>query len=154
MKNSLEKLQTLVINDFIKMTERIANGKTNILDLGLEEMTFYRGEIHMIKMAGDNPGIFISEMARKFNITRAVVAKTVGKLQQRGFLLKEEDPADRKRLRLFLTEKGKQAYILHNDYHQKFDRPLFAYIESLSQDNLRIIQEFLKHANKLIENHF
>jgi hypothetical protein len=30
----MEKLQTHVINDFIRMTERIANGKTNVLDLG------------------------------------------------------------------------------------------------------------------------
>jgi DNA-binding MarR family transcriptional regulator len=150
----LAKLQTLVINDFIKMTERIANGKTNILDFGSDEMTFYRGEIHMLKMTGDCPGIFISEMARNFNVTRAVVAKTVGKLERRGFLVKEEDLTDKKRLCLFLTEKGKEAYALHNEYHQKFDRPLFAYLESLSDDNLEIIQEFLKHANGLIENHF
>lgn len=26
----------------------IANGKTNVLDFGSDEMTFYRGEIHMI----------------------------------------------------------------------------------------------------------
>ncbi|WP_243002629.1 MarR family transcriptional regulator [Lachnotalea glycerini] len=71
------------------MTEQIANGKTKILDFGLEEMQFYRGEIHMIKMVGDHPGIFISEMARGFNVTRAVVAKTVRKLEVHGFLEKK-----------------------------------------------------------------
>ncbi len=150
----MEKLQTLIINDFIKMTEQIANGKTNVLDFGMEDMTFYRGEIHMIKMVGDCPGIFISEMARNFSVTRAVVAKTVRKLEERGFLTKEEDMQDKKRLRLFLTDKGKQAYELHQEYHQKFDRPLFAYLESLSDSDLRVIQEFLKHANSLIQNHF
>ena len=150
----MENIQILVVNDFIKMTERIANGKTNVLNFGTEEMTFYRGEIHMIKMVGDQPGVFISEMARIFNITRAVVAKTIGKLEKRGFLVKEEDPEDKKRLRLFLTEKGTQAYKLHQEYHQKFDRPLFTYLESLSDENLFVLQEFLQHANKLIENHF
>ncbi len=150
----MEGLQKLVINDFIQMTERIANGKTNLLDFGLEEMTFYRGEIHMIKMIGDHPGIFISEMARNFNITRAVVAKTVRKLEERGFLEKKEDVEDKKRLCLFLTEKGELAYKLHNQYHQEYDRPLFAYLESLNENELHIIQGFLKHANALIENHF
>ncbi|MBB6215407.1 DNA-binding MarR family transcriptional regulator [Anaerosolibacter carboniphilus] len=150
----MEKLQNLVIHDFIRMTERIANGKTNVLHFGSEEMTFYRGEIHMIKMVGDCPGIFISEMARNFNITRAVVAKTIRKLEERGFLNKEEDAKDRKRLRLFLTEKGKRAYALHHEYHQTFDRPLFAYLESLDDNELRVLQEFLKHANSLVENHF
>lgn len=150
----MSKLSNQLINDFIKMTERIANGKMNVLDFGSEDMTFYRGEIHMIKMVGDYPGIFISEMARKFNITRAVVAKTVRKLEQRGFIKKEEDSEDKKRLNLFLTNKGRQAYELHNKYHQKFDRPLFAYVESLNEADLRVIQEFLKHANQLIKNHF
>lgn len=150
----MEKLQKLVINDFIQMTERIANGKTNILDFGLEEMQFYRGEIHMIKMVGDYPGIFISEMARKFNITRAVVAKTVRKLEEHGFLEKKEDVEDKKRFCLFLTQKGEMAYKLHNQYHQDYDRPLFTYLESLNDNELHIIQEFLKHANALIENHF
>ncbi|WHH58713.1 MarR family transcriptional regulator [Petroclostridium sp. X23] len=150
----MSELSNLVINDFIKLTEQIANGKTNVLDFGSEDMTFYRGEIHMLKMVGDHPGIFISEMARSFNITRAVVAKTVRKLEERGFLVKREDIEDKKRLCLFLTEQGKRAYVLHDEYHQKFDRPLFAYLEGLKETDLRIIQEFLMHANRLIENHF
>lgn len=150
----MSELSNRVINDFIKMTERIANGKTNVLDFGSEEMTFYRGEIHMIKMVGDHPGIIISEMARNFNVTRAVVAKTVRKLEKRGLLVKEEDTEDKKRLRLYLTGKGKEAYTLHHEYHQEFDRPLFTYLESLNDRDLQIIQEFLKHANSLIENHF
>ncbi len=150
----MEKLQTLVINDFIRMTEHIANGKTNVLDFGSEEMTFYRGEIHMIKMVGDHPGVFISEMARSFHVTRAVVAKTVRKLEERDFLIKKEDSQDKKRLCLFLTKKGKIAYELHHQYHQEFDRPLFVYLDGLNDQELHTIQEFLKHANALIENHF
>jgi DNA-binding MarR family transcriptional regulator len=143
-----------IINEFITMTEKIANGKTNQLDFGEQDMQFYRGEIHMIKMIGDNPGIFISEMARNFNVTRAVVAKTVHKLELRDLLLKEEDKEDKKRLRLFLTDKGKKAYELHQKYHKQFDRPLFDYLEGLKENELSIIQEFLKHANHLVENHF
>ena len=45
--------KTLVVNDFIRLTERVANGKMNVLNFGSEDMTFYRGEIHMIKMVGD-----------------------------------------------------------------------------------------------------
>lgn len=40
----MRKLQKLVINDFIQMAERIANGRADVLDFGLEEMKFYRGE--------------------------------------------------------------------------------------------------------------
>ncbi|GAB6087486.1 MarR family winged helix-turn-helix transcriptional regulator [Alkaliphilus crotonatoxidans] len=142
-----------VINSFIQLTEKIANGKTNVLELG-EEMIFYRGEIHMLKLVGDQPGIYISEMARSFNITRAVVAKTVGKLAKRGMLTKEEDPHDKKRLKLFLTEKGQEAYRLHHEYHQSQDQAMFDFLDDLSNKELSVLKEFLGHAHQLIQNHF
>ncbi|MEM8860231.1 MAG: MarR family transcriptional regulator [Chloroflexota bacterium] len=147
-------LRLSVRNDFINITERIANGKSTLLNLGSEELTFYRGEIHLLKMVGDYPGIFTSEVARNFNVTRAVISKTALKLEARGFLRKEEDTVDKRRLRLFLTGKGKEAYQLHDEHHQKTDRPLFDYLESLNLHELQTIETFLKHANSLIENHF
>ena len=146
--------KTLVVNDFIRLTERVANGKMNVLNLGSEDMTFYRGEIHMIKMVGDYPGIFISEMARNFNITRAVVAKTIHKLEERGLIQKIEDEIDKKRLCLYLTDKGKEAYQLHQEYHKEYDSPLFDYLDTLNSDELELIQTFLKHANDLVNHHY
>ncbi|MEM7336769.1 MAG: MarR family transcriptional regulator [Chloroflexota bacterium] len=150
----MSDLKTSVRNDFIQMTERIANGKNNVMNFGSEEMTFYRGEIHLLKMVGDQPGIFTSEVARSFNVTRAVISKTALKLETRGFLRKEEDAQDKRRLRLFLTAKGAKAYRLHDAYHQEIDRPLFDFLDSLNTAELQIIEEFLKHANSLIENNF
>jgi DNA-binding MarR family transcriptional regulator len=150
----MEKMQDTIIQDFIRLTEKIANGKVNILDFGSEDMTFYRGEIHMLKMIGDDPGIFSSEMARNFNITRAVVAKTVRKLEERGFIYKQDDKKDKKRYRLFLTEKGLQAYLKHQEYHKQTDKPLFDYLDSLSGKELKTVKDFLYHANVLIEKHF
>ncbi|BCJ94306.1 hypothetical protein acsn021_18750 [Anaerocolumna cellulosilytica] len=150
----MDKVQDTIIRDFIKLTEKIANGKVNILDFGSEDMTFYRGEIHMLKMIGDNPGIFGSEMARNFNITRAVVAKTVRKLEERNLIYRQDDEKDKKRYRLFLTEKGLQAYIMHQEYHRQADKPLFDYLDSLSEKELKTVKDFLYHANALIEQHF
>ncbi|AFA46831.1 MarR family winged helix-turn-helix transcriptional regulator [Acetobacterium woodii] len=142
-----------VIDEYIKMVERIANGKTNILDFG-DDMVFYRGEIHMIKMIGDFPGIFMSEMARNFNITRAVVSKTIKKLEAKDIVFKQIDASDKKRICLYLTAKGKEAYLAHQNYHNHYDSPLFNYLDELEHEKLVVIEEFLKKANQLIENHF
>jgi len=149
----MKKEVNSVIGEYIKMVEKIANGRTNVLKFG-DNMVFYRGEIHMIKMIGDHPGIYLSEMARNFKITRAVVSKTVMKLEKKGFIRKEKDLSDRKRLQLFLTEKGEKAYIAHQDYHNYYDSPLFTYLNELSSDELSVVDEFLKRANMLIDNHF
>lgn len=142
-----------VINAFISLTESIANSKTNILDFGSEDMLFYRGEIHTIKIIGDYPGIFSSEIARRFGITRAVIHKTLLKLESRGLIRKDPDDEDKKRHKLFLTEKGELAYSYHEEYHDNYDKALFEYIESMSESQLECIKGFLEHANNLIKNH-
>lgn len=149
----MDNLPREVINAFIGLTERIANSKTNVLDFGSEEMTFYRGEIHIIKMIGDYPGIFSSEIARRFGITRAVVHKTLLKLEERELVTKTQNDADKKRVPLFLTEKGRQAYLFHEEYHNRHDKALFEYVDGLSQPELEAVKKFLEHANNLIENH-
>lgn len=142
-----------VIRSFIELTERIANSKTNILDFGSEDMTFYRGEIHLIKMIGDFPGIHSAELARKFGITRPVVHKTLQKLIERG-LIKKECAVENKKLHcLYLTDKGKLAYRYHDEYHNKCDKELFACLSDMNSIQLESIQDFLVHAINLIQNH-
>ncbi len=149
----MEKLETEVINSFITLTENISNSRTNILDFGSEDMTFYRGEIHIIKMIGDYPGIFSSEIARRFGITRAVVHKTLLKLEDRGLVNREPYNDDKKRQKLFLSEKGQLAYRYHEEYHNKYDKVLFDYVAELSDSQLETIKGFLEHASNLIKNH-
>ncbi|WP_313153693.1 MarR family winged helix-turn-helix transcriptional regulator [Lacrimispora sp.] len=146
-------LETEVINSFITLTENISNSRTNVLDFGSEDMTFYRGEIHIIKMIGDHPGIFNSDIARRFGITRAVVHKTLLKLEDRGFVNREPYNDDKKRQKLFLSEKGQLAYRYHEEYHNKYDKVLFDYVAELPNSQLEAIKGFLEHANNLIKNH-
>ena len=143
-----------MIERYIALIEKIANGKNNTLSFAGKDMTFYRGEIHIIKKIGDNPGIFSSEIARDMGITRAVIHKTLLKLEERGFVEKEEDTEDKKRKKLFLTKKGKAAYTAHEKYHQTYDKSFFDFIYSLNEQECSLIDRFLEKANEMIANHF
>jgi len=142
-----------VVSSFIELTEQTANSKTNILDFGSPEMTFHRGEIHMIKMIGDFPGIYSAELARKFGITRPVVHKTLQKLSERGLVKQTKDKDDQKRQKLYLTEEGCRAYSFHEKYHAENDKALICYLANLSDKQLTIVKNFLDHAIALIGNH-
>ena len=148
------KNKNIVIERYIALIEKIANGKNNTLSFAGKDMTFYRGEIHIIKKIGDNPGIFSSEIARDMGITRAVIHKTLLKLEERGFVEKEEDTEDKKRKKLFLTKKGKAAYTAHEKYHQTYDKSFFGFIDSLNEQECSLIDHFLERANEMIANHF
>ena len=146
--------KNIVIERYIALIEKIANGKNNMLSFAGKDMTFYRGEIHIIKKIGDNPGIFSSEIARDMGITRAVIHKTLLKLEERGFVEKEEDTEDKKRKKLFLTKRGQAAYIAHENYHQTYDKSFFDFINSLNEQECSLIDCFLEKANDMIANHF
>ncbi|RGD63436.1 MarR family transcriptional regulator [Lachnospiraceae bacterium OF09-6] len=75
-----------VFSLFQCLTSRIENGHPNILELGDEKEHFFRGEIHMLRMIGVDPGIHSSELARKFGVSRAVTAKIIQKLLQKGVI--------------------------------------------------------------------
>lgn len=146
--------KNIVIERYIALVEKIANGKNNTLSFAGKDMTFYRGEIHIIKKIGDHPGIFSSEIAREMGITRAVIHKTLLKLEERGFVEKEADTGDKKRKKLFLTKRGQAAYIAHEKYHQSCDTSFFDFIDSLNEQECDLIECFLEKANEMIEKHF
>lgn len=144
--------ETEVVDAFIALTESIANSRANVLDFG-EGMVFHRGEIHVVKMVGDRPGLYSSEIARLFGIGRAAVRKTLLKLEERGLIVREQDPSNKKIHRLFLTEKGERAYKCHEEYHDRHDKALFDCVAGMSEDQLEAVRDFLGHALDLIRNH-
>ncbi len=135
------------------LLETIANAKTRLLDFG-DGMVFYRGEIHLIKVIGDHPGMFLSEIARWFHVTRAVISKMVLKLERNGYVRKAADPDDKKRVRLFLTERGEAAFRAHAAFHAANDIPVYAYLNELDEAELNHIAGFLQKARQMVERHF
>lgn len=142
-----------ISRQFVRMIETIANSKMKQLDFG-EGIILYRGEIHLIKILGDYPGMFISEIARFFSVSRAVISKSIAKLEAQGFVEKVFDPADKKRIQLFLTPLGKKAFRQHQLFHSRKDAYMYQYLDTLTPEELVSISKFFVHAQKMIDHHF
>lgn len=141
-----------LMKSFVQLIESAANNKKRILDFG-EDMVFYRGEIHIIKVIGDYPGMYISEIAQRLNVTRAVISKIIKKLEARGFIVKKEIKEDKKKLSVYLTKKGQIAYKAHHQFHLENDKEIFEYLEKLTEKELLVIKEFLDKANNMTKKH-
>lgn len=141
-----------IMKNFVQLIEAAGNGKKRVLNFG-EDMIFYRGEIHIIKVVGDYPGLHISEIAHRFNVTRAVISKTIIKLENRGFIEKRGVREDKKKVVVYLTEKGQLAYDAHNQFHLENDQEIFEYLESLNERELLVISEFIDKAKKMTRDH-
>lgn len=55
----------------------------------------------------NEPGITVSELARRTNIAKSHISNTIRDLCERGLVRKETDPADARLIRLYLTPEGK-----------------------------------------------
>jgi len=53
----------------------------------------------------------MSEVSERFEITPAAASQLVDKLVQNGFIVREEDPSDRRAKLLNLTEKGRELIL-------------------------------------------
>ena len=63
----------------------------------------------LIKVVGMRPGCTPGELARFLHVTPATVTRVVQRLESAGFLRREPDPEDSRRVRLHLTAKGRRV---------------------------------------------
>jgi DNA-binding MarR family transcriptional regulator len=48
-----------------------------------------------------------SDLGRRLSVTKQAAAKTIAALEERGYVAREPDPADKRRLHLYVTDYGR-----------------------------------------------
>ncbi|MEO5951381.1 MAG: MarR family transcriptional regulator [Chloroflexia bacterium] len=85
---------------FTKM-ERM--GDENIQGLGLTGAQF-----DVIAQLSQNEGISQQGLSEKLFVTKGNVCGLLGRMEEKGWVKREDDPTDRRAHRLYLTEAGRQ----------------------------------------------
>ena len=102
-------------------------------------------EIHTLSMISADPGICISDVARKWNRTLSAASRNIDRLAAKGYVEKKKLDGNSKTIHLYLTEKGQQLADLHKTYDQekteKFARLL---AQKYSMEDLRNCIEMMK----------
>ena len=98
------KPETLVANIMLRVMERLRK-----VDPRMEAQA-----IVSLCIIATQPDITVSELGKKLNITIAGVSRNVTKLcdvgKGLGFIVRYEDPVDRRHKRVRLTRKGEQLF--------------------------------------------
>lgn len=80
---------------------------TGEADAVLETYGFGRAHHRIIYFVGANPGISVGELLAILKITKQSLSRVLSQLVEEGFIDQETDPGDRRRRRLYLTDKGR-----------------------------------------------
>ena len=88
-----------------------------------------------------------SELARAFNVTMPTITGAVDTLVKKGYVERQPDADDRRRIYLQLTEKGAEM----SDYtHAQFRSAVSRFLSPLGDDQLRDIVIACKHIAPLL----
>ncbi|WP_239057188.1 MarR family transcriptional regulator [Desulfovibrio sp. JC010] len=76
-------------------------------------------EIRCLHAIGLNEGANLKTIAEVLGVTKSAISQMMGKLEKRGFVRKESAPDNRKELLAMLTERGREAFDVHQEFHER-----------------------------------
>lgn len=71
-----------------------------------------------------NPGITQEQLSKLIYVHKSNVARQVGSLEEKGFVVRKPDPQDRRNLLLYPTEKAEKAMSYIRSVHERWDEML------------------------------
>lgn len=66
------------------------------------------GEVDLIHLVRHNPGLSQKEICTQLNMDKGAVARRTASLEQKGYLIRKENPADGRSHLLYATKKANQ----------------------------------------------
>lgn len=117
----------------------------------VDDELLYSSEIHIIDVVGRNQGEHLSEIARKFGVTKGAASQLIKKLEKKGYVYKKLDESNQTRMKVHLTEKGKIAFSKHLEFHNIHNRSFTEFLNKKNNDELKSIRIFLAELNKFYE---
>lgn len=113
---------------------------------GLYDFEIGWGQQFYVEYISDHPGASAQEMVESIRVDKATLTKTIGKLEEIGYVRAEIDEKDKRVKHLYLTEKGKPAVKRIKEIHRQFYKSLCSGIED---EDIKRSEEIL---SKMVEN--
>lgn len=141
-----------ITTHFFRILNKVIEHQKQPVHYAIDE-PLYHSEIHTIMAIGDREGLYMSELARLQGVTRGAVSQMVVRLENKGLVQREADPANGLKVRLSLTAKGKKAHTAHELRHQEVDKELLAHVSQISDAEYRTIRDFLTRFEEMVDHH-
>ncbi len=134
----------------LRITKKFNELEKMSIDIGSEEK-LYPSELHVIDSVANNYGNSVTEMSKKFGITKGAVSQVVNKLFDKGFLKKDKKPGNTKEIVLSLTEKGWKAFNIMDEVHKQMEEEFFGYMDGIEEEKLESFIEIMGKIEEFID---
>lgn len=135
MSRSGADLALLLLAGFRTLADRAT---AEFAERGYEDVrSVHDFALHSILSGADSA----SELARRMSVTRQAAAKTIAALEDRNYVARQPDSADRRRTRLRVTEHGlamlRQGEAIFDELREQWEKQVGAASLSALEETLR-----------------
>ena len=151
MENEIEREKTFkMLVFFIRISKKFHELEKMSIDIGSGEK-LYPSELHVLNAVGNDYGNSVTELSKKFGITKGAVSQVVNKLFEKDFLKKERKTGYGKEVVLSLTEKGYNAFEIQEDLHKKMNDEFFNYLGTVEPNKIVSFFEIMGKIEEFID---
>lgn len=140
-----------IVNLYFRSMKRFEELESTPQDFGTGDL-LYSAEIHTIQAIGDNPNINLTCLADKLGISKSGASKFIGKLLNKGLIVKNKQINNNKEVVFNLTKTGYTAYMKHEEFSKQIFKPIYDLLSSLNKDQTVFLETFLKRLNEIVDN--
>lgn len=105
-------------------------------------------DMHILEAIGTESMQTVSAIARKRNVTVGTLTVSLNNLLKKGYIRKEKSSADRRVVLVTLTDRGRQAYLHHMNFHKAMIR---AALEGLNDNEIETLKGCLEKLKDFFE---
>lgn len=102
-------------------------------------------DIHVIEAIGIGEKKNMSTVAKMLRVTTGTLTISINSLVKKNYVERVRSEEDRRVVLVSLTEKGKQAFLHHQKFHEKM---VNAIVEPLSEEEKLVLEKALQRINQ------
>lgn len=102
-----------------------------------------RGQLKVLKLLKEKGSIIQKELLEILTLKSGSVSETVKKLENQGFIVKEKDESDRRKINITITDTGMKYLDENRKINSEQEKILFTSLSEKEQEDLKRILEKL-----------
>ena len=140
---SFEELENIDVSSFPvgRLISMISKCQQIYLNHHLKDLGINSSQLHLLFEISNQSNINQEKIAKRCNINKGAVARSIKKLEDNELVVREIDEANRRQNKISLTQKGK---VVLNDSIEVLDKWESEVFKNFSKENKELLNESLK----------
>jgi DNA-binding MarR family transcriptional regulator len=102
-------------------------------------------ELHVLREIDVGDFMTMTQVAKGLKSIVGALTTAMNKLEKKGYVIRERDRDDKRIVKIRLTDEGKEAFVIHEDFHKKM---VDAAISALTPEEKNVLLKSLSNVDE------